>query len=388
MAVTLESSTQDVQEMQDALVAAGLTVREPEKPAEPVKPAAEEKNPSETKEAPGEQIPAETKVEAPAATEVAEPKTTQEPTQEEGTPEEKPSKSKGGFQAKVEKLTRRVDMLQEELEAKTGNEAALRQKLEEAQAELAALKPQPKEESGPVRPKRPTRKDFDFDEDKYEEALAKYDQELDEYHQALRDKDRAEALAEFEKTAQARAEEAAFLARRNADAKTIEDFDEVIAMLPPETETSKIEIPPAVMTYIMQKSQHPAKLMYFLAKDYLENDSEARDRLAGMDPIDQLLEIREIERDLVAKAKAEPKPAKTAPAKAAEPNPPKPEAAPAKPKPKAETPEAPIDPVGSRTTAAPESMEQLAARAAAGDAGAQKALALKTRELLGAKHRR
>src|SRR5579885_581622 len=94
MAVTLESSTQDVQEMQDALTSAGLTVRE-ESPAEPVKPAADEKKSPETTEAPGATSPAETEVEAPAAAGAVE-ETTQETPQEPKEPEGK--KSKGGFQ--------------------------------------------------------------------------------------------------------------------------------------------------------------------------------------------------------------------------------------------------------------------------------------------------
>ena len=388
--VTLISDTEPKQEMRDALVANGLTVSDPVKPEETAKPV-EDKTKSEPEGEPGEKIPAETEGKSAATTEVVEDKSQETPQVEEGKP-----KPKGGFQAKVEKLTAKADRLMEELEEERGSKTALQRQLDAVNAELAALKPaEAKVDEGPVKPKRPKRSDVEFDEDRYEALMDKYEDEMNAYYVAVADKKAQEAVSGYEVNAQAARAEAAYRERIRISAKDIPDYDEVIARLPTETDSSKIELPAVVRGYIMSKTEHPAALMHFLAKDYLDNDGEELARLSKLDEYDQLIEIREIETRLVGEQKTakkapkeptapktEPEPVKTAPVAVAKPE----VVPPVKEKPKAEALDEPISPVGTRATGRQQTMAELAELAAGGDKAARKLLNEQVTAIQSAKH--
>ena len=392
--VVLESDTQSEQEIKEALVAHGLTPEEPAKTDDSAKPVVDGKK-SEPEGAPGEKIPAETKGEAAITTEVVEGKS-QETPQETKPADEK--KAKGGFQAKIDKLTAKAESLVEQLEEERGSKTALQKQLETVQAELEALKPaEVKTDEGPVRPKRPKLSDVDFDQEKFDVLEEKYDEELDAYYAAVTDKKTKEAVAGYEQSAAQAQEMATRRERIRISAKDIPDYNDVIAALPDESE-KQIVIPPIVATYIDKKSEHPAELMYFLAKDYLDNEGEEIDRLSKLDDFEQAYEIRKIEERLVSERKsakkpakeAEPKPkaepeVKAAPAAVA-----KPEAVPVKEQPKAEALEddAPLTTVGTRATGRELNLGELSALAAGGDQAAAKLLTTRISELQAAKRAR
>ena len=379
--ITLASETQTEQEMKDALVANGLTVTEPAKPEEPAAPV-EDKTKSEPEGAPGEKIPAETKGEVPATPEVAESKPQE-------TPQE--HKPKGGFQAKVEKLTAKADRLMEELEAERGSKTALQRKLDEVNAQLAELKPaEVKTDEGPVRPKRPKLSDVDFDQDKHEENLEKYETELDAYYKQVADDTAKQAVAGYEQSAAQARHQSEWLGRINEDKKDIPGYDELIAMLPDE-KTNPIQIPPLIAAYMEHKSKHPGHLSAYLAKDYLDEENPGAEmaRLSKLDEYDQVIEIREIEDRLVKEAKAAKKPAKDAEPTATEVKPvaPKSEVVPpVKEKPKAEALDDPISPVGTRAIGRQRTMAELSELAAGGDKAARKMLMEQVTAVQAAKH--
>lgn len=381
--INLVSETQTEQEMKDALVANGLTVTEPAKPKEPAAPV-EDKTKSEPEGEPGEKIPAETKGEAPATTEVVE-------TKPQETPQE--HKPKGGFQAKVEKLTAKADRLMEELEAERGSKTALQRKLDEVNAQLAELKPaEVKTDEGPVRPKRPKLSDVDFDQDKHEENLEKYETELDAYYKQVADDTAKQAVAGYEQSAAQARHQSEWLGRINEDKKDIPGYDDLIAMLPDE-KTNPIPIPPVIAAYMEHKSKHPGHLSAYLAKDYLdeENPGVEMARLSKLDEYDQIIEIKEIEDRLVKEAKAAKKPAKdaepTAPKAEVKPVETKPVVVPpVKEKPKAEALEEPISPLGTRAVGRQQSMAELAELAAGGDKAARKLLNEQVTAVQAAKH--
>lgn len=397
--VTITSDTEPKQDLKDALIANGLTVNEPAKTEEPVKPV-DDKSKSEPEGAPGETIPAETKGEAPATTEVVEDKSQGTPQGEQPKPIEK-EKAKGGFQAKIDKLTAKAEALVEQLEEERGSKTVLQKQLDAVQAELAALKPaEVKADEGPVRPKRPKLSDVDFDQDKYDTLVDKYEGELDAYYAAVADNKAKEAVSGYEQTAAQARHQAEWLGRINEDKKDIPGYDDLIAALPDES-VNPIKIPQVIAAYSEHKSKHPGHISAFLAKDYLENDGAELARLSKLDEFDQLIEIKAIEDRLVSEAKAakksatkeaEPKAAKVEtkpvePAPAAEK---KPEVVPpVKEQPKAKAldeDDAPITAVGTRATGRPETMAELAERAASGDKEARKLLNEAVGQVQYAKH--
>jgi hypothetical protein len=370
MAIQIETNTQSREEVEGAFIAHGMKpVLVEEKKAPAAKPAAVVEKPSEPVEEPGDAtVPAETAGEGTAA-EVKDPTQETDPAPTQVVP--KP-KSKGGFQAKLDKATAKIDNLQEELDSERGDKTRIAEKLTAAQAELEALrggetKPAAKD-AGPVRPKAPVMPDladFDFDQDKYKAALKtfrsdqeKYEGELDAYYEAMASKKANEAVATAEANAKkARDEQAAmesqnaFVALKDRDAATYgeEAWAELLENEP------KWESYSTVLPGLIMDSEIPGHLMMYLYEnpDELERISGMTDRLGQKHLLRQATAIGRIEDKLVAELKSksngapakEPKPVAAAAAVAAT------EAPPAKPaKPRAETPDAPIKPVGARMT--------------------------------------
>ena len=378
--ITIASNSGTEQDIADAMAANGI---KPEDVAAPEKEAKPAEDKSAESGEPGVKDPAETGKESAAVTEPAKDKSQEKPPEEqaEGEPQTEPRKAKGGFQIKVEKLTKTVDLLQTQLEAKDGNEARLRRELEEAQAKLAELKPaEPETPKELIRPKRPKLSDFEFDQDKYDAALEAYETKLDEYHAAVTDKTVSDRLkAENETRAkQEREQQTAkavkeFEDRRNKSKEAYEDFDELMQALPATAETL-VDRSRVVADYIQFKSKDPAHLIHYLMKDFLEGDEKEANRFMQMDDYDQLIAIRDLEAQLISEhkkeAKTEAEATATAAATGTVPEKKAPEAAtPAKDKPaRARVPDEPITPVGNSAAAKGKDLnEQMNAAAASGD---------------------
>lgn len=374
--ITLSTNTGTEQDIKDAMVANGIKPEETAAPEVKDDKPVEDKSKSAASEAPGEKVPAEPGKESEAATDAAKDKSQEKPPEQQAaettktpdTPDEAAGKekAKGGFQKKIDKLTKTVDLLQSQIEAKEGNETRLRRELEEAQAELAKLKPaEPETPKELVRPKRPTLKEFDFDQEKYDAAAEKYDADLDAYHAAVTQKTVAdtlkaenEARAKQEREAQTAKAIKEFEDRRNKGKDVYDDYDELMAALPEKAETL-VDKSRVVADYIQFKSKDPAHLIHFLMKDFLEGDEAEANRFMQMDDYDQLIAIKELEDRLIkehkrdAKAKAD-EPAEAA-ATAAAAGPPKKAAEAAPPakekQPRAQVPDEPIAPVGNSAPA-------------------------------------
>ena len=387
--ITIDTNTQSEQEVRDAFIAHGLEPKivEPPKKPETAKPVVEK--PSESAGAPGDVVPVEP---ADGTVVTEEGKPTQEaapaPTQ---TPEAH-KKAKGGFQAKLDKATAKIDYLQDELDNERGDKTRIAEKLATAQAELDRLKggdakPEPAKDAGPVRPKRPEMPDlaeFDYDQEKFQAAMknyrglaAKYDEEMEEYIAASTAKQVADGIAaDKEKDRKAREENAvieasnAFVALKDKDAAEYgeEAWGELLADEPDWKAISP------VLPDVILDSEIPGHLMMHLYQnpEELERISEMTDRLGRPNLIRQATALGKIEDKLAAEVKAkraaggdkkpEPKPVAAAEVVVDTP--------PAKPKPpKAETPDAPIRPVGGRTagSATPDYNALLDAAAKAGD---------------------
>jgi hypothetical protein len=377
MAVEIASNTQSEAELTEALVANGYTVVEGEKEEE-AKPA-EEVDKSEPAGEPGEKIPAETEGKTAAEAEPAKDKS-QETSQEDKDKAET-KKSKGGFQAKVEKLTQRLDEAREELELERGDKTKLRQKVEELEAKLAGITApaetaKPAELVKPKRPEMPDPSDVDFDPEKYSalrkkyaEDMAKYDDEMETYREALTDKKVREAReadqADYRERERKRQENEAmmqFALRKEKDEGFYEDFKEMTNSLSEEQDNNTVMgKSPQAYFFIMNKAQHPADLLYYFAKDMAENDGEENDRIKAMDPFDQIIELKALgdrlaaEREAAVAAKATPPKGETKTAAAAEPEK---KAPPAKERPRVETPDAPISPVGARANAKGKTLDE------------------------------
>lgn len=367
--VTLATNTQPESEVQEALEANGVVIEGKENPTETEKVVE-----SESTGAPGEKIPAETDGKTAAETEPVKDKTqgTQEP---KDTPAEKP-KSKGGFQAKNEKLTRQLEETREALELERGDKSKLRQKVEELEAQITGTKPPIEEKKSDelVRPKRPTMKDVDFDQDQYESAMDKYDADLDVYHAAVSQKKAKDELTTYQQTQERKAAEAvaqkeydSFVDRRDKSASAYDDYQDTWEALPDDAQTVLLSSD-VVRGYVAGESPAPAHLIRFFAKDFLENDGAESERIAALNPIRQLLEIKKIEDRLIDEISGK---GGTAAATTEKPESTKP---PAKPEAKrVEPPESPITPVNGRGAPSGRARDFNAEMKAASDAGDSKA---------------
>ena len=363
--ITVDTNTQRANEVLDAFKAHGYEPVEEKKP----EPKPEAKT-TESAEAPGDKIPAEAAggTDAP----VVETKTQEtDPAPTQTTPE--PKKNKGGFQAKLEKLTSKVGTLQDELDAERGDKTRIAERLAAAQAELEALKGggtvktvEPEKATGPVRPKRPEMPDlaeFDYDQDKYQAAmkayrsnLDKFDAELDEYHAAVADQKAKQAVAEDKQKTQRAREEAAAIEMQNAfvalkDRDAAEYDEEEWAELV-DNQPNWQEVSPVLPGVIMQ-SEIPGHLMMYLYQnpDELERISKMVDYKGEPNVLKQTATLSKIEDKVIAQrngaatgGQGQPEAKPVAASKVVVDTPP-----PAKPKQKVETPDAPLNPVGART---------------------------------------
>ncbi len=376
--ITIESNSGTEQDIADAMKANGI---EPVAKVEPVveTPPAKEEKPAESTETPGEKVAAE-----PADKTVAVPETVKTDKSQEKPPEEQVTaseetpevkeKAKGGFQKKIDKLTKTVDVLQAQIDAKEGNEARLRRELEEAQAELVKLKPaEPETPKELVRPKRPKLSDVEFDQDKHDAAMEKYEAELDTYHAAVTKQTVDGALkAENETRIKGEREQQAakslkeFEERRDKDKEIYPDFADLVEALPADAETL-VNRSQVVADYIQFKSKAPIHLIRYLINDFVNGDEAEADRFMKMDDYDKVIQLRDLENQLIkdhakGAVKEEETPVIT-PKKAPE------VATPAKDKQeRAKVPDEPISPVGNGAGAKGKDLnEQMAAASAAGN---------------------
>lgn len=344
--IQLESNTATDEELQSALASLGVEAPPEEKPVEVPEPQ------SEPTGEPGDKVAAEPEGKTEPVTEPVK-KESQE------VPPGEPEKAKGGWARKVEKLTARIDSLQDRLEEKSGGEERLRAELAEAKAELAkANTVKPAEEvKGPVRPKRPTLAECDYDQDKLEAKMGEYDDLVDAYHKEVATQSSEEAVkkererqAKDAADAKIQAANDAFAARRDAGKTHYPDWQEVLDDAGDAvTVADKSE---AVQSYIASKTKNPADLIYFFLKDLRDNDGAENERIAALDPFDQLFELKAIEERITKdRAVVVTPPKKEEPPKAAAADTPK---TPVKEQPKpTKTPDAPIETLGGRTVANP-----------------------------------
>lgn len=351
MAITLTSTSNDTKAIADVFAAKGLT------PVAPVEDAVKVSNVEDKK--PTGETPVEGQEHSESVPAGDKPKADTEDKQQgkevkpkvEGE-EEKP-KAKGGFQAKIDKLTASRDRLQEDLDAERGGKAKLQAQIDELNAQLGTLKPtQTKEElktDGPVRPTRPTREQFEYDEEKYEVAMAKYETDSDAYHDAVAEKKVADLRASLKKEGEdkqaadvKKAQMEEYSKRFEAGLKDIGDLDELLAEVP-DGHQGLFDKSFTAENYILRKAKNPAALLRYMANDYVNNDDAESKRLLALDDYDLVIELRAIE-DTLNSAK------KVTPVVDTDPGKTKTEDAPVKPqpKPKQVVPDSPIEPVGGR----------------------------------------
>ncbi len=374
--MTVDTNFGTEADLKAAVVAAGRTPVEetavPEVVAEP------EKKITEQPAKPGEKTPvAAVGSESTPASEPGEKKP-QESSQA-APPEPKPTATHG-FKSKAEKAQQLVDRLQQDLELEKGSKATLLAKLATAEAELAKLKPAvpaAAADTGPVKPKRPTRAECDYDDERYEAAMDTYDTSMDTYNQAMSQKAVSDALvadrAKQHKDQMEAQQNAAFnqwVERRDTGAQRYPDWQETFEALPEDADFP----PDSAARAAVLESENTADLMYYFAKDVLENDGKELQRVSKLGPVAQVREITRLEQKLASQH--ENPVVETAPAAAvapvAEPAKP-PEKVPAKPKQPAVIVE-PIETVGSHSvgTGGQRTLQKLAELAAEGDQEAKK----------------
>lgn len=384
MAITIESSVFSEEELAEALSSIGAVPEEQAKPKEEPAKEADKEKPSEST---GELGGSAEATEGKSGTE-SEPvkKEKQEAPQGESN-EEKNNKRGGGWQRQVEKKTAQIEALNERLDEEVGDKRRLREERDALKAELEQLKAgkpsgEPTKETGPVRPKRPAMpqlSEFEFDADKfgkamkeYQTAADKYDDDMTAYYEQVADKKAKEAVAaENQRQVEAQQEYERVqkwnvsVDRLNESKKHYEDFEEVYSRitdamnaLPKDERSMPIDSSTRVLRYLQDVCKDRAGVLRHLYLDYLDNDSADQERILALDPDEQIIELKEIEKRLASEREAKAKPA----AKAPEPPPP----APKKP---AKTPEPPIEPVSPRpTTVDPGNLNaQLERAAEAGD---------------------
>lgn len=362
MAVILTSNTATPEELSQALAAKGYTPSEAPKTEEKAEASATGEAPVEGKEHSETDPPKadEKKPEGETKTESLESgkEDTNRESATDGKPEDGGKKSKGGFQAKLEKQTKEIARLEEKLSEERGDRRRLEAQLEEARAKLAELQEPKQEEKREenkevdlVRPEMPVLSDpeFDFDQEKYDAAMKEYPAKLEAYfnqqnERRLRQEAKERNEAEQKKAKETAAEAAAreFHTRVQDGAKDIPDYEEVLASVPADA-PSLLDNSQAAETYIAQVSQNPAALLHYLMKDLADGDGAENQRIAKLAPMQQVIELSRIEERLAAaKGKS---PAAAEPPKKEEPKARTEAKEESKPK---KAPEAPIDTVGGR----------------------------------------
>ena len=360
--ITLTSATQPESEIREALEKGGNTIIEeaqPEAPGDGQKSSEQPAKPGGDPAAPGG--------ETVSASEAGKDKAQGDKPPADG---EEHRLSRGNFKSKLQKAQDQVSRLQEDLDAERGSKTKLQTQLDEAKARLAALETKDgetattteKKDEGPARPKRPTRADYDYDEERFEQALAEYDTGMDAYNNALVEKRVADALTAREKKAadeKAESERTVafnkFVERKDAGREQIAGWDETFEAL----DGNPIDLTPVMEAYVLE-SENPALLMYHFALDALNGDSAELKRFAAMHPVAQVREITRLEQRLATEAG---QPATATPqAKAPTPKPTTvvTEKSPAKPK--TTQVDEPIETVGSRAGTGGDTPEKAVAR--------------------------
>lgn len=343
--ITLTSATQSQEEMAAAIAAHGITpkVEDPAPQAPEDKATSSEPQPA----IPGDQ-PSGTEGTTDPAPEAGKPQVTQAAPPVEVPAEPKPEAK---FETRRKQLERKLERAYEDLDQERGSHKSLQTKVSELEAQIAALKPTPpKEPQLPAEPEMPTLSALEFDQEKYDAAMRQYHKGMKAYFSALQDKGIADALAkrdrdDSEKRAKDEADAfyADFLTRRDQQAEAeLADFRELAEAAP------ELHIPSEIELKIFQ-SDIPAHLLHFFMKDASEDNGKELSRLSRLTPLLQGREMSKLETRLAIERDNKLRPAAAAPVVAAPPEPKQPEPAPAKPPVKA-TPEAPINPLGGRTT--------------------------------------
>ena len=386
MSITIESNNFTQEELEQAIEANGGTVQ-PKEPAAETKGEVVEGEPS-GKPAEETQAGDTTAVESETA-ETTPQETTQQGKEDEHQEEEHietpptetgKTKARGGFQKRVDLLTRQLGEARESTEAERVEKATIAARLTEAEAELARLKPtEPEKAATPVKPTRPAMPsvtDFDYDMDKFNAAMKKYstdveayDEAYDKYRDAVADRNLQETLAakeaerqQAEQAARDQSRVEAYKARVFKDKASYSDFDELAAMLGEK----EVFLDPAlgpVTDYIADESENPAHLTYFFLDDFLNNDSAEAKRISQLKPTARLIEAKAIEDRLIGEHKGsgtkppkqEQTPVAGATTESGKPTAGKP---PVTTKPPSRTPEPPITTVGSRAQSVVKTYEE------------------------------
>jgi hypothetical protein len=184
---------------------------------------------------------------------------------------EKPVK-KGGFQRRIDKLTKDKRELEDRL-------TRLESKLADKPADKAPEKPK---EDG--KPKAPRSADFD-DWDKYEAARDKYQEDLTDWKLETRDKARIESDKATKAEDERKAIQAGWDSKVAKAKETFKDYDDVLE----QAEESKVSVTPT-MVAAMQDSDIGAHLGYHLMK----NPDECA-RIAKLSAVSQVREIGKLE---------------------------------------------------------------------------------------------
>lgn len=219
-----------------------------------------------------------------AVTEAAKP----EPEEETEENEEKP-KFKGGFQKRIDRLTR-------DLKAKE-RENELLAEISRLKGEPLAAKPAAKEEPKTVKPKLDDFASYD----EFVEALA--DWKAEEKYQTLKAKDEEKSQADSNEQELREKFDAHVKRTRIAQAK-YPDYDEVLASIDSEQDA----IPEGLALTIIELDNGP-DVVYHLAKD-----PELVAQLKEMSPLRAIAELGRISDKLIAPTTETPKPKTAAPA--------------------------------------------------------------------------
>lgn len=205
---------------------------------------------------------------APEAEAEPEPRSEPEPEQEEEQEQqEAPVKGKGGFQRRIDKLTSKLRLTEQE-----------RDELREAQKQKAAeTQPQPKSD-------KPLRENF-VTEDEWIDAYADWrDAKKEVESRQAEEKERFKTvLTNFNK-------------QLDAEREAHDDFDEVVG--------SPVEIPKSVELAIPHL-KNGAAVAYHLGKN-----PDLAAQLMDMDPLQAVAEVGAISRELLAKSTGAPAPDK------------------------------------------------------------------------------
>jgi len=241
---------------------------------------------SDSSDTPEQDLSSEASADAPAAESVGDSESPEEDLEQEPEAKEdeapNPPKRKGGYQKRIDKLTREKHELAarvSELEARLAGNAPAGEKA--SGTDTAAAKPDSSPEG------KPKPEDFETYEE-FSEALTEW---------KLEQRERQKLEAERQREAERRRQEAlaAWQNRQEEARRAHPDYDEVLS------DADDVPLPGAMQAAILESERGP-EIAYFLAK----NRSEAK-RIAGLaSPIAIAREIGRIEASLASAPKPKP----------------------------------------------------------------------------------